>query len=80
MFDVNFAAGADGRLNHLPPTIVIYGDGPDSLARRAPAGLNLPGARRVTLPGSHTLLIDAPEALADLIYSLAAESHLARPG
>jgi acyl transferase domain-containing protein/pimeloyl-ACP methyl ester carboxylesterase/short-subunit dehydrogenase/acyl carrier protein len=73
VFDVNFAAaGADGRLNHLPPTIVIYGDGPDSLAGRAPAGLNLPGARRVTLPGSHTLLIDAPEALADLIYSLAA--------
>jgi NADPH:quinone reductase-like Zn-dependent oxidoreductase/pimeloyl-ACP methyl ester carboxylesterase/acyl carrier protein len=81
VFDVNFAAaGADGRLNHLPPTMVIFADGPDSLAGRAPAGLNLPGARRVTLPGSHTLLIDAPEPLADLIYSLAAESHPARPG
>jgi len=73
VFDVNFAtAGADGRLNHLPPALLIYSDGPDSLAARHPEGLSLPGAQRVTLPGSHTLHIDAPEALAHLIYSLAA--------
>ncbi|MCC7360098.1 MAG: alpha/beta fold hydrolase, partial [Anaerolineales bacterium] len=73
VFDLNVtAAGPNHRLDHLPPTLIVYGDGPDSLAMRGSAPLNWPGARRVILPGSHTLHIDAPAALAEHIYRLAA--------
>jgi pimeloyl-ACP methyl ester carboxylesterase len=73
VFDGLFAAASAGHwLNRLPsPTIVVFGDGIDSAASRAPAGLSLPGARLVTLHGGHALHIDAPEALAGLIYSVA---------
>ena len=66
-------ANADELLKRLAaPTVLIYGDGIDSAAARAPAAFNLPGVRRVRLHGGHALHIDAPEELAELIHALTA--------
>jgi acyl transferase domain-containing protein len=69
VFDGAFTTAKAGELlsRLATPVVLIYGDGEDSAAARAPAAFSLPGARRVSLHGGHALHIDAPEELAEWI-------------
>jgi pimeloyl-ACP methyl ester carboxylesterase/acyl carrier protein len=74
IYDGGFASGRfDDALGRLAvPALLIYGDGLDSTADRAPASLSLPGLRRVRLHGGHALHVDAPDDVAALILGLVA--------
>jgi pimeloyl-ACP methyl ester carboxylesterase len=51
------------------PVTLVYGDGSHAGSEAARGALDLPGARRVILPGGHNLHFEAPGELADLIAS-----------